>query len=582
MNRLVKLCLVLVLMVSLVPVSTYAQGPYCTLSLMAGQHIHVGYLNVAVDSGGENLVVTYDLTGDEFTQGEWGLLETHLYLDSVPPDNSAPGTFPFLHDGDYYNGYEQIDSYKIPLSALSDYFGIDCNEEFNIYEIYIAAHAEVTPLGDSMDIYSEETAWAGDPENPLYIRPDKNWAMYFYCEIPCDFDGDTYTYYRDSDKDDHGDPYMSVTTTNPEPPLGYVTDNTDCDDTDATVHPDAPEICDQKDNDCDGAIDEELTRDCSTICGDGIETCENGDWVGCSAPLPSSEVCDGLDNDCDGTIDEELTRDCSTICGDGIETCENGDWIGCSAPLPSSEVCDGLDNDCDGIIDEDCTTYYQDSDEDGYGDPNVSVTTTDPEIPPGYVADNTDCDDIDEAVHPGAPEICDQKDNNCDGFIPGNETADTDGDGVVECADNCPDVWDPNQTDSDGNGIGDVCELTIGIYYCDPNNNPFDPTSQEITEYCSMFVPEGGLMEFIGIILINEGTENLFVDFDIDDPNSCFAFDILDNYGEMIPLLPHDVPPGDIIRVFGLPTELCLEGGSATVTVILNNSVGIPINITDL
>jgi uncharacterized protein (TIGR03382 family) len=64
------------------------------------------------------------------------------------------------------------------------------------------------------------------------------------------------------------------------------------------------------------------------------------------------EVCDGLDNDCDGQVDEDLTRACSNACGAGTETCSNGTWAGCSAVTPQTETCDGIDNNCDGRIDE--------------------------------------------------------------------------------------------------------------------------------------------------------------------------------------------------------------------------------------
>ncbi|MGA1869270.1 MAG: MopE-related protein, partial [bacterium] len=112
------------------------------------------------------------------------------------------------------------------------------------------------------------------------------------------------------------------------------------------------EICDNKDNDCDGYVDEGLSRICSTPCGTGTEICQNGQWIGCSAPLPIAEICDNKDNDCDGYVDERLSRICSTPCGTGTEICQNGQWIGCSAPLPIAEICDNKDNDCDGYVDE--------------------------------------------------------------------------------------------------------------------------------------------------------------------------------------------------------------------------------------
>lgn len=70
------------------------------------------------------------------------------------------------------------------------------------------------------------------------------------------------------------------------------------------------------------------------------------------AGTASAEICDGQDNDCDGQVDEDLSRGCSSACGAGTETCKAGAWVGCDAPQPQAETCDGEDNDCDGQVDE--------------------------------------------------------------------------------------------------------------------------------------------------------------------------------------------------------------------------------------
>ena len=81
------------------------------------------------------------------------------------------------------------------------------------------------------------------------------------------------------------------------------------------------------------------------------------------------------------------------------------------------EVCDGVDNDGDGQIDEDdaqgTLTFYPDNDEDGFGDESAAVDACD--LPEGYLPDGGDCDDADAAINPGADEVCDGLDNDCDG-----------------------------------------------------------------------------------------------------------------------------------------------------------------------
>ncbi|MBD0837059.1 putative metal-binding motif-containing protein, partial [Aestuariibaculum suncheonense] len=71
---------------------------------------------------------------------------------------------------------------------------------------------------------------------------------------------------------------------------------------------------------------------------------------------------------------------------------------------------------CDGEIDEGVkNTYYADNDGDGYGDAGSSMPAC--SAPEGYVSDNTDCDDTNITVYPGAEELCDGLDNDCDGEI---------------------------------------------------------------------------------------------------------------------------------------------------------------------
>jgi len=161
---------------------------------------------------------------------------------------------------------------------------------------------------------------------------------------------------------------------------------------------------------------------------------------GCTLGLVSS--CATCTDDCRTTIANALPTCISTNAGYACSylACHadakdlDGDVSnGCECPA-TAEVCDGKDNDCDGAIDEvgaaGCTMFYRDADGDGFGAsmgqclcaPAGEYTAT-----VGY-----DCDDSDALRFPGGPELCDGKDNNCDGVIPPSE-GDGDGDGYVAC-----------------------------------------------------------------------------------------------------------------------------------------------------
>ena len=290
-------------------------------------------------------------------------------------------------------------------------------------------------------------------------------------------DGVVWEWYADGDGDGFGDPASAIQTC--EPPSGYVTDNTDCDDSTGAVAPDQEERCDQRDNDCDGATDEDtLSTFYADLDGDGwgnpalpLSACANpsgyvADATDCDDALDSvnpgaDERCNAIDDDCDGQIDEDAID--AVVWYEDADADGAGDAgvvaLSCAAPAGyiadssdcapldgavypgADESCDGIDNDCDGTADEpdaiDAGTWYADGDSDGYGDGRVAVTAC--QAPGGYIADGTDCNDGAATSNPGLTEQCDLIDNDCDGVI--------DEDSAVDAL-----TW---YLDADGDSFGD-------------------------------------------------------------------------------------------------------------------------------
>lgn len=201
------------------------------------------------------------------------------------------------------------------------------------------------------------------------------------------------TFYEDMDGDTYGraDRTMRACTR----PVGYVDRAGDCDDTDPTKHPNAPEVCDGADNDCNGAPDD-APGGCACTLDDPPRACGHPNGTG------------GIE-----------TRG---ICTAGLQSCIAGVWGPCEgAVFPRPETCDGLNEDCDDAIDEeaiDRVAYYRDADMDGFGDMSMSVLACPGAMPAGYVAGpRFDCDDTSPERDPDETETCDGIDEDCDGMV---------------------------------------------------------------------------------------------------------------------------------------------------------------------
>ncbi len=253
------------------------------------------------------------------------------------------------------------------------------------------------------------------------------------------------------------------------------------------------EVCNQVDDDCDGLTDEEGAIGCAVFYRD-----EDGDTYGtaadsrclCAKATPytatrggdcddskpqvnpgATETCNGADDDCDAQTDEEDASGCAWFIKDGDQDgwgagfgvdrkclCAAAGLYTASKPGDcedlkpavhpgAGEVCNGLDDDCDGATDPQdtpgCVSYFVDVDGDQYGDPaKPSRCLCAPDLAQKYAAlQGGDCNDSDASQSPSATEVCDGKDNDCDGQ--------TDEQGAVGC------VVRYRDEDGDQYGTGD-------------------------------------------------------------------------------------------------------------------------------
>jgi hypothetical protein len=277
---------------------------------------------------------------------------------------------------------------------------------------------------------------------------------------------DAPTYYADLDGDGYGYGDSGSTVSACAMPSGYVANDEDCDDFDANVYPGASEYCDSIDTDCNGVIDDNYAENATVWYAD-----EDADGYGiatvtataCVAP----EAYTGVVGDCDDT-------DASVFPG-------------------ASEYCDGVDNNCDGTVDEaaalDALIWYEDRDVDGYGDDAMSTTACNE--PSGYVAVGGDCDDTNAWFYPGADEsdCTDPNDYNCDGSV-GYADLDSDGFAACEECDDSDAATFPGATeicdgaDNDCDGTIDEGAEDAPTWYLDRDNDGYGDNAYPIDGLC--------------------------------------------------------------------------------------------------
>ena len=278
---------------------------------------------------------------------------------------------------------------------------------------------------------------------------------------------------------------------------GFSVAEGDCNDTDGTINPAAPEVCNNIDDDCDGEIDEGVCQVECVVSGCSGQICasepmdsdcqwlpeyeclqfsecgpyaagqcgwlKTPEYVDCLNGLcvPKPEICNNIDDDCDGDVDEGCPGPCSSdadcvdndqctadMCVNGMcehkmvpgcgtqeecggliglacpdnqfclyeeGTCGFADMLGICTDIPGACLgnwkpvcgCDGktYSNDC--VMMGAGMSKLHDGECGNPGDLDGD----------GFTAEDGDCNDLDATVHPGAPEACDDMDNDCDGEI---------------------------------------------------------------------------------------------------------------------------------------------------------------------
>ncbi len=388
-------------------------------------------------------------------------------------DNVPQGAMPVYHPDVDEDGFGDTDTSEATCSPQAGWIqnGTDCDDSD------AAVSPAATEVCDSIDNNCNTFTDDADPE----LDPAS--AQLWYVDL----DGDMFG----------GDSVLACQAPGP----GHVQIGNDCDDSNAAINPNATELCDQVDNDCDGTVDvgsidgvnwyEDADSDGYGNPAESVVACvQPGGYVPQAADCNDSdaavfpaalEICDGIDNNCDSVTDIDaidrvpwyvdndidgfgVGMAMQVACGPvppGIATV-SGD---CDDTTPfispdANEKCDGVDNDCDGGVDNnavDAFTLYVDFDGDGYGNAGLPTIVGCGAV--GYSPVAGDCNDLKSAISPDAQEICDGADNNCNGAT---------------------DEGCPNVLDSDNDGLTDAQEAALGS---NPRNSDDDndgvPTSYE-------------------------------------------------------------------------------------------------------
>jgi gliding motility-associated-like protein len=465
----------------------------------------IGYVT-NFDDCDDNTLSYEDMDGDGFGAGNSTACGSSISnTDCNDADGAiSPGTTEICGDGidnDCLNG----DSI-CQIVGCMDEAACNYNPLANIDDLCIYASNEVCDSIDNdcdgeIDEFVTSTFYV-DLDGDGFGNADSTIEA---CSLPLGFVSDntdcddSFAGYEDLDGDGFGSGEYAACGTSPN------TD--DCDDTSVNISPSAIEICNSLDDDCDLEIDEFVTLTFyADVDGDGFG---NQDSTMEACTLPIGFVSDNTDCDDNLVGYDDLDGDTygfgqATACGTALNNEDCDDASAAIAPNVQ-EICNLIDDNCDGEIDENVlVTYYLDADADGFGDPQITQFGCSPIA--GYVSNPDDCDDAlityqdndsdgfgglgfdacgvltnddcnenDNTINPGTVEICgNDVDENCNGLVNEDCAFDADGDGysnLDDCDDNNAAIY-PDQVEI-CNGIDDNCNnliddnLIFVVYYVD-------------------------------------------------------------------------------------------------------------------